>query len=184
MSWLLSSSVSYAADMSSPSVRLAGALGDRDAWSADDCSLAATMQLLGTHSTFLLLREAFYGATRFDEFVRRTGLSEPVTAARLRALVDDGLFERVPYQEPGQRTRQAYVLTPSGADLFPALVALLRWGDRWLSDGGGPVELRHRGCRHPVDVELRCSAGHAVGLEELDLYGRPVRPRASDGHTT
>lgn len=153
-------------------IRLAGALGDRDAWRADDCSLAAALEVLGTSSTFLLLREAVYGATRFDEFVRRTGLSEPVVAARLRALVEDGLLERRPYREPGQRTRQAYELTERGVALLPALVALLRWGDRWVAGDGGPVELRHRGCRRAVDVELRCSAGHAVTIDELDLVAR------------
>jgi DNA-binding HxlR family transcriptional regulator len=158
--------------MTSSSVRLAGALSDRDAWRADDCSLAAALDVLGTNSTFLLLREALYGATRFDEFVRRTGLSEPVAAARLRGLVEDGLLQRVPYREPGQRTRQAYALTESGTALLPALVALLRWGDRWVASDGGPVEFRHRGCRHTVDVELRCSAGHPVAIDELDLVAR------------
>jgi hypothetical protein len=66
-----------------------------------------------------LLREAFYGAHRFDEFVRRAGFTEPVTAARLRELVDDGLLERRPYQDPGQRTRFEYHLTEKAATSFP-----------------------------------------------------------------
>lgn len=125
--------------------------------------------MIPTRSAFLLLREAFYGTTRFDDFSDRVGISEPATAARLKELVDNGLLERQDYQEPGQRTRQRYLLTEKGADLFPALVALMQWGDRWLDDRGGPVELRHRDCGARVGVELRCDAGHSVGPERLDL---------------
>jgi DNA-binding HxlR family transcriptional regulator len=158
--------------MSEPPVRLTGSLADRDAWRADDCSIAAALEVLGAQSSFLLLREAMYGATRFEEFVRRTGLSEPVVAARLRALVDAGLLDREPYRDPGQRSRQAYALTERGTALLPAFVALLRWGDRWVAPHGGPVELRHRGCDHTVDVHLVCSAGHTVEPDELDLRAR------------
>src|ERR687886_214986 len=81
----------------------------------------------------------------------------------------DGLLEGEDYGAPGQRTRRRYRLTEKGADLFPALAALMQWGDRWLDDGGGPVELRHRDCGEPVAVELRCAAGHAVAGDDLDL---------------
>lgn len=82
---------------------------------------------------------------------------------RLRELAGQGLLEREDYREPGQRTRQRYRLTDKGADLLPALVALMQGGDRWLDDRGGPVELRHRDCGRPVGVELRCGAGHRPG---------------------
>ena len=77
--------------------------------------------------------------------------------------------------EPGQRTRQRYRLTEKGLDLFPALVALMQWGNRWLDDRGGPVELRHRECGEPVQAELRCVAGHVVTTDELDLVSRKRR---------
>ena len=64
--------------------------------------------MVSTRSAFLILREAFYGTTRFDDFAERVGISEPVAAARLRELVDEGLLEREDYREPGQRTRQRY----------------------------------------------------------------------------
>src|ERR1700760_4557585 len=124
-------------------LRLTGELDPRESWTADRCTVAKTLEVLSTRSAFLILREAFYGTTRFDDFADRVGISEPVTAARLRELVDHGLLEREDYREPGQRTRQRYRLTPKGADLFPVLVALMQWGDRWLADRGGPVELRH-----------------------------------------
>ena len=156
-------------------IRLTGRLEPRDAWTADRCTIAASLDVVATRSAFLILREAFYGTTRFDDFARRVGISEPVTAARLRELVDHGLLEREDYREPGQRTRQRYRLTDKGADLFPALVALMQWGDRWLDDRGGPVELRHRDCGEPVALELRCAAGHTVTPGEVDVAARRRR---------
>jgi DNA-binding HxlR family transcriptional regulator len=153
-------------------VRLTGSLDPREGWTADRCTIAKTLDVISTRSAFLILREAFYGTTRFDDFAQRVGLSEPVTAARLRELVDEGLLEREDYREPGQRTRQRYRLTPKGTELFPALAALMQWGNRWLDDRGGPVSLIHRDCGEEVSVQLRCAAGHEVRTEELDLARR------------
>ena len=118
------------------------------------------------------------GTTRFDDFAERVGISEPVAAARLGELVDEGLLEGEDYREPGQRTRQRYRLTRKGTELFPALAALMQWGNRWLDDRGGPVELRNRDCGEHASVQLRCDAGHEVSTEELDLARRGRRPRA------
>jgi DNA-binding HxlR family transcriptional regulator len=156
-------------------IRMTGALDPRSAWTADRCTIAKALDVVSTRSAFLILREAFYGTGRFDDFAARAGISEPVAAARLRELVEEGLLEREDYREPGQRTRQRYRLTEKGTDLFPALAALMQWGDRWLDDRGGPVELRHRDCGEPVAVELRCAAGHLVGADELDLARRRRR---------
>jgi DNA-binding HxlR family transcriptional regulator len=154
-------------------VTLAGPLADRDAWSADRCSMAAALQVVGRRASLLLLREAAYGATRFDEFARRSGLSEAVVAARLRELVDDGLLERVPYREPGERTRHGYALTAAGRELFTAIVALMQWGDRWAARDGGPVRLAHEGCGGRVRAELRCEHGHEVVLDDVALALAP-----------
>jgi len=153
-------------------LHLTGKLSPREAWSADGCTLAKSLDVVGTRSAFLILREAFYGTTRFDDFAARVGISQPVAAARLRELVEQGLLEREDYREPGQRTRQQYRLTDKGADLFPALAALMQWGDRWLDDRGGPLEFRHRGCGEKVSVELHCAGGHHVPNEELDVAPR------------
>jgi DNA-binding HxlR family transcriptional regulator len=149
--------------------RMTGSLEPRGAWTANRCTLAKALEVIPTRSAFLILREAFYGTTRFDDFAARVGISEPATAARLRELVDNGLLQREDYREPGQRTRQRYLLTEKGADLFPALVALMQWGDRWLDERGGPVELRHHGCGEKVSAEVRCAGGHRVGPGETDL---------------
>jgi len=127
---------------------------------------------VSTRSALLIMREAFYGTTRFDDFAERVGISQPVAAARLRELVEEGLLEREDYREPGQRTRQQYRLTPKGADLFPVLVALMKWGDRWLDQRGGPIELLHRDCGEPVSMSLHCAAGHEVQSGEIDLARR------------
>jgi DNA-binding HxlR family transcriptional regulator len=150
-------------------VRMTGALEPRSGWSAERCSLAAALDVVGTRSAVLILREAFYGTTRFDDFAERVGISEPVTAARLRELVAHGLLERETYREPGQRARQQYRLTPKGAELLPTLVALMQWGDRWLDDAGGRVELRHRDCGGRIGVQLRCAEDHHVEDDQLEL---------------
>ncbi len=144
-------------------IRMTGELEPRGSWTATGCSVAKAAQLLRSRSTLVLLREAFYGATRFDEFVARSGLSEPLTASRLRELVAAGLLRRQAYQEPGSRSRQGYALTAMGVDFMPAFVALMQWGDRWLQQDGGPLELSHDGCGAPVATRLVCEQGHEVG---------------------
>jgi DNA-binding HxlR family transcriptional regulator len=148
---------------------MTGTLEPRSGWTADRCSIAGALSVVSARSAFLILREAFYGTKRFDDFVERVGLSESVTATRLRELVDEGVMERADYREPGQRTRQSYHLTAKGAELFPALLALMQWGDRWVADDAGPVEVHHRDCGETVTAELRCAADHHVGLDQLDL---------------
>jgi DNA-binding HxlR family transcriptional regulator len=161
--------------MSTAAVRLTGELDPREGWKAERCTIAKALEVVSTRSALLILREAFYGTTRFDDFAERVGISEPVAAARLRELVDQDLLEREDYREPGQRTRQQYRLTEKGADLFPVLVALMQWGNRWLDDRGGPIELLHRDCGETVGLELRCAAGHEVDTGEIDVARRRSR---------
>lgn len=146
--------------------------GDSRPAYAANCSVRRALESLGPHSALLLLREAFYGTRRFDDFVERVGISEQVAAARLKALVQEGLLEREPYQDPGQRTRQAYRLTTKGKDLHVALIALMQWGDRYNPAPGGPsVVLSHRDCGAPVVAEIRCTAGHH--LQPRDMAAAP-----------
>ena len=154
---------------------MSGPLSPRGAWQATSCSMARALEVVSSKSAMLILREAFYGTTRFDEFAERVGISEPVAAARLRELVDEGLLEREPYREPRQRTRMAYRLTDKGAELLPVLVSLMQWGDRWLAPDGPPVVLRHRECGATVHSELRCHAGHQASAEDLELGVGPGR---------
>lgn len=156
-------------------IEMTGVLDPRDGWVADRCPMAAALTVVSTRSAFLVLREAFYGATRFDEFVSRTGISEPVAATRLKDLEAEGLLERHPYQEPGQRTRHEYALTEKGADLLPVLVSLMQWGDKWAIEGGSPVELTHASCGGNVGVSLACSEGHDVTPGQIELAVKPTR---------
>jgi DNA-binding HxlR family transcriptional regulator len=153
-------------------IHMTGALDPRSDWSAENCPMARALGVVRTRSAFLVLREAFYGATRFEEFAERTGLSEPITSARLRELSDEGILRREPYQEPGQRTRRLYRLTEKGEDLLPVLVALMQWGDTWLAEPRSRVQLRHRDCGAPLTAELRCAVGHPVGGDQVDLAAR------------
>ncbi|MFG2054451.1 winged helix-turn-helix transcriptional regulator [Micromonospora sp. NPDC048930] len=147
-------------------------LAQRDTWSTANCSIARALDVVGNRTTLLLLREASFGTRRFDDFARRAGVSEPVAAARLKQLVADGLLERRPYREPGQRTRDEYLLTPKGRDLLPVLAALRQWGDAYAVDEPS-VRVAHRDCGAAVQVALRCDAGHDVPPGEVDVLPGP-----------
>jgi DNA-binding HxlR family transcriptional regulator len=149
-------------------LRVTGRLARRKGAVGDRCPIDRTLQVVGSRSAFLLLREAFYGATRFDDLVRLTGFTEAVAAKRLKELVAHGLLERRPYREPGQRTRHEYVLTGRGHDLLPALLALAQWSRKYTPDMGGPTPL-HYGCDAEIEVVMECLAGHRVIEDELVL---------------
>jgi DNA-binding HxlR family transcriptional regulator len=128
------------------------------------CSVARTVELLGDRWTLLVLRDIFNGIRRFDELSAHLGVARDVLTKRLGGLLDDGLVKRVPYQEPGARTRYEYRLTDAGRDLRPILLALLDWGDKHRAGQDGvPARLFHADCGEPVHVEVRCAAGHEIG---------------------
>ena len=129
-----------------------------------NCAIGAAVDILGERSTFLVLREAFNGVRRFDDMQRRTGMPRQVLSQRLARLVAEGMLRKVPYQQAGQRSRAEYRLTEKGLDLYPMLVALMEWGDRYEVGGEGPqVLLQHRDCGEPVRLQLACEAGHVIG---------------------
>ena len=128
-----------------------------------NCTIAAAVRLIGDKSTFLVLREAFNGVRRFDDMQRRTRAPRQVLSDRLSRLVAEGMLRRVPYQEHGQRSRHEYRLTEKGLNLYPVLIALMEWGDRYETGPEGPqVELTHRGCGAPVRLQLTCAEGHQL----------------------
>ena len=128
-----------------------------------NCAIGAAVGILGERPTFLVLREAFNGVRRFDDMQRRTGMPRQVLSQRLARLVAEGLLRKVRYQESGQRSRDEYRLTDKGLDLYPVLVALMEWGDRYAGGADGPpVLLRHRDCGEPVRLQLTCEAGHVL----------------------
>ncbi|HEY6309354.1 MAG TPA: helix-turn-helix domain-containing protein [Streptosporangiaceae bacterium] len=128
-----------------------------------NCAIGAAVGIMGERPTFLVLREAFNGVRRFDDMQRRTGMPRQVLSDRLARLVTEGLLRKVPYQESGQRSRDEYRLTDKGLDLYPVLVALMEWGDRYAVGPAGPqVLLRHRDCGEPLRLQMACDAGHVI----------------------
>ena len=142
-------------------------------FSVESCTIGRAMAILGEKWTVVVLREVFSGIRRFDDMRERTGIPRQVLADRLASLVGHGVLRREPYQDPGSRVRHEYRLTDRGFDLYPVLIAVREWGDRYLADPGGPPLLNvHRDCGAPVHSELRCAAGHHVTAYR-DVVPRP-----------
>ncbi len=119
------------------------------------CSIARALAVVGERWTLLILREIFFGARRFDELRRRLGIARNVLSARLDHLTEHGVLEKVSYQN--RPVRFEYRLTSKGRDLFPILLALLRWGDRWETGSTPPsLTLVHTRCGAPVEPVMAC----------------------------
>lgn len=122
----------------------------RTRFSDDPCPIARTVDLMGDWWTPIVMREAFLGTRRFDDFQKSLSLSRGILAQRLARLVDEGLLEKRLYEE--RPPRYEYVLTPKGRDFYPVLAAIWRWGSDWLWDGDDepPLELFDRDTRRPI----------------------------------
>ncbi|MFD0786291.1 winged helix-turn-helix transcriptional regulator [Micromonospora azadirachtae] len=152
------------------SITFAGVLADRSAWRLENCSIAMAMDVIGTRSSMLILREALCGTVRFDDFARRTRISEAVVAARLKQLTEIGLFVKQPYQEPGKRTRDEYLLTDMGKDLLPVVFALMQWGNKHLqAEEGGPLRLVERSTGESVTIGPRTESGRSLDHDGLAI---------------
>lgn len=147
-------------------------------WSIDNCTIGRAMDILGERWTVVVLREIFTGVRRFDDMRERTGIPRQVLTDRLAGLLADGILHRKPYREPGARLRHEYRLTEKGFNLYPVLVAVRDWGDRYLADPSGPpLRTVHTGCEAQVHAVLRCEAGHEIAMMRL------VEPRPGPGAT-
>jgi DNA-binding HxlR family transcriptional regulator len=134
------------------------------------CSVARTLEVVGEKWALLAVREVFLGNRRFDEMVRRTGAPRDTLAARLRTLVDHGIFERRRYSE--HPARYEYRLTEAGLELYPIILTLMRWGDRHRSDGDGPPLILEHSCGHRLVADVVCEAcGEHVSARDV----RPSR---------
>jgi DNA-binding HxlR family transcriptional regulator len=133
------------------------------AYSTSNCTIGRAMEILGERWAFVVLREVFNGVRRFDDMRRHAAIPRQVLTDRLALLVEHDILRKEPYQAPGQRVRHEYRLTPKGFDLYPVLVAIGQWGDRYLADPeGSPVEFAHLACGAPVSVVMRCDKGHDI----------------------
>jgi DNA-binding HxlR family transcriptional regulator len=120
-----------------------------------NCSVAQCLDAVGEWWTFLIVRDAFMGVRRFDDFQARLGISRNILAQRLNRLVETGVFKRVPYQDHPPRSE--YRLTDKGRDLWHVVTAMRQWGDRWEAPGGPPLKLKHKACGHVVQAVAVCS---------------------------
>ncbi|CAN2536504.1 putative+HTH-type+transcriptional+regulator [Methylocapsa aurea] len=129
-----------------------------------NCSVARALEQVGEWWTLLIIREAFFGVRRFSEFEQRLGISRNILSERLGKLVEFGILER--QKVVGRGNPQDYKLTPKGLDLFPVIVALLQWGDKWInSEQGAPVILLER------------KTGSEIGpIRVVSRSGTPLRP--------
>jgi DNA-binding HxlR family transcriptional regulator len=138
------------------------------------CSIARTLDIVGEKWALLAVREAFLGNRRFDEIVRRTGAPRDTMAARLRTLVGAGILERRQYSE--HPARFEYRLTEAGRDLYPVILTLMRWGDRYLAGADGPpLVLEHHGDHRLVPEVVCADCGEPVRIGDT----RPSRAAAS-----
>ncbi len=136
-------------------------------FSAMDCSVARTLDVVGDKWSLLILRDAFYGVRRFDDFQEDLGIARNVLTDRLQKLVATGVFERRPYEE--RPPRYEYRLTEKGRALLPVLLAMIAWGDRWANDSDvPPVTLTHAACGHVTHAVVCCDAcGGELTLREV-----------------
>ncbi len=143
---------------------------------AGECSIAATLDLVGDRWTLLILRDIFRGFRRFGELCDELGIARNLLADRLSRLVEADILHKVPYQQ--RPLRHEYRLTPKGADLSPALVALMGWGDRWASGGEPPTLLVHRDCGTALDQIVLCPTCD-VNVTPSSIRSRPGPGRSS-----
>jgi DNA-binding HxlR family transcriptional regulator len=142
------------------------------------CAIARSLGVLGERWTFLILREATLGVTRFAQFRDSLGIAPDVLTERLATLVEYGVLERAAYQEPGSRSRSAYVLTPAGRQLAVVLAALQQWGDEHLPWPEGPSMLRRvRDSDRPVHVGFVDDRGREVPAEDVAMIRTDAYPR-------
>lgn len=149
-----------------------GELMRRASFTDMNCSVAQTLEIVGEWWTLLIVRDALFGVTRFDDFSTRLGIARNVLTQRLDTLVEHGVMAREPYQE--KPVRYDYRLTEKGRDLWTVLAALRQWGDRWAIDSEPPIVTEHRACGHTMTVEPVCSAcGEHVTRSDLRVLPGP-----------
>ena len=131
--------------------------------------MAIASEILGDRWTLLVLREAFYGVQRYDDMLADLGAPRSTLTDRLAKLVERGIMTRRAYQEPGARTRHAYVLTEAGRALALTLLALTQWGEDHVIHGPAPVEIVERSTGRPLRVELVDENGRVTDLKDATL---------------
>jgi DNA-binding HxlR family transcriptional regulator len=139
------------------------------------CSIIRPLSILGDRWTFILIKQAFAGSRRFEEFHAAIGISRGRLAERLARLVDEDILRRVPYKKENGRSHHEYRLTQKGLDLYPVLLALSDWGDHYMAPEGPPVHYRHRDCGGEAHTHLTCDRCAS------ELMARDIEPGPGPG---
>ncbi|HEX4865730.1 MAG TPA: helix-turn-helix domain-containing protein [Acidimicrobiales bacterium] len=145
---------------------------ERKSFADMHCSVAQCLEVVGEWWSMLIVRDAFLGVTRFDQFQERLGISRNVLNQRLSYLVDNEVLEKAPYSD--HPPRFDYRLTAKGRDLWPVLTAMRQWGDKYAAPDGPPLEIMHKGCGKISHAVMTCSScGERLTARDV----RPARGR-------
>lgn len=145
---------------------------ERKSFAGMACSVAQCLEVVGEWWSMLIVRDAFLGVTRFDDFQQRLGISRNVLNQRLTKLVDSGILTKIAYTE--RPPRYDYRLTDKGRDLWPVLTAMRQWGDLHAAPAGPPVQVVHAGCDHVSEAVLVCShCGERMGPRDVRAVPGP-----------
>jgi DNA-binding HxlR family transcriptional regulator len=145
---------------------------ERKSFSDMHCSVAQTLEVVGEWWSILIIRDAFLGVTRFDDFQERLGISRNVLNQRLAHLVEHGVLAKVPYSE--RPLRFDYRLTDKGRDLWPVLTTMRQWGDKHAAPDGPPLQVIHESCGAIADADLVCSGcGEPIGPRNVKAVRGP-----------
>lgn len=137
-----------------------------------NCSLAQCLEIVGEWWTLLIVRDALFGVTRFEDFRDRLGIARNVLTQRLDGLIAHGVMTKEPYQD--NPVRYDYRLTAKGRSLWQVVTVMRQWGDEWAAPNGPPVAVLHRGCGHVVELELVCAqCGERVRDRDLKPVDGP-----------
>ncbi|MGH7288201.1 MAG: winged helix-turn-helix transcriptional regulator [Myxococcota bacterium] len=142
----------------------------------EPCTISRPLGVLGDRWTLVVVKQAFAGTRRFEDFLAALRISRSRLADRLERLVADGILRKEPYADT--RTRHEYRLTQKGLDLYPVLQAIRAWGDRYMAPEGAPLRYRHRACGGEPRVRLVCSEC------EAELSAHDVRVELGPGFPT
>ena len=137
------------------------------------CSVARALDVVGERWSLLILRDAFYGVSRFDDFQRDLGVARNILTDRLNKLVSAGVLEKVQYEE--RPPRYEYKLTLKGRDLLPVLLTMMNWGDKWSTDDAPPVTLTHLTCGNETHGVLTCAhCGEELRRSQIRVHPIPI----------
>jgi DNA-binding HxlR family transcriptional regulator len=154
-------------------------------FSTQTCSIARSLEVVGEWWTLLVVREAFFGTRRFSDFEANLGIAKNVLSERLAKLVTAGVLERRPVV--GRGNPADYALTAKGRDLFPVIIALMQWGDRWANKGGPPTRVRDRETGEDIAaIAVTSSRGRPLAVRDAFVTAGPgadedIRRRFGDG---